>query len=372
MNLKEFKLDNMSKAINRAVTFISSSTPAKIISKEIDLDTCYDDSQIVVQVHAAALNPVDVLLHALCFKIPFSNSPKTYSRDYAGTIIRRGKNVDSQWKIGDRVNGCFFHLYGDSGSLSNYLVLNPAKQQAITHMATPPSGDQDPFVINAAWPLVFGTAYSGLCNYGQKLGPDSKILVIGASTSVSYALVHIAKHVLHVGTVVGICSSKSFEHNKSAGFDYLIPYDEGPVIEEVGKLMVGTLRNEKFDLIYDSVGNSDFFPVIDKFLKPKSENSYYITIVGDQKANYRAPGYVSLSGARMLLRLINPIREFNYSLELLPCKQDYMKVGAQLIAEGKYSPLIDSVYDFDDYEKAIERLKTNKSRGKIVVKVINE
>ncbi|AQZ12899.1 YIM1 (YMR152W) [Zygosaccharomyces parabailii] len=365
-------MSTMSKTINRAVTFIDSRTPATITSKEIDLDSCYDENEIVIKVRAAALNPIDLLVHALYFRIPFSNYPKTYSRDYAGVIVRSGQNVDAQWKIGDQVNGCFFHMYGESGSLSNYLILNPAKQQAITHMAIPPNSNQDPFVINAAWPLVFGTAYSALFDYGQKLGPDSKILVIGASTSVSYALIHIAKRVLHVKTVVGICSTKSIERNKVAGFDYLVPYDQGPVTEEVGKLLVGDLANEKFDLIFDSVGNNDFFPVIDKFLKPKSDNGEYVTIAGEHKIDYRSPNPFTLSGARMLLRIVNPLKGYNTHVLLLPCKQEYMKVGSQLISEGKYAPLIDSVYEFNDFEKAIDRLKSNHCKGKVVVKVTDD
>lgn len=363
----------MSKVINRAVTFINNKTPATITTKELDLDRCFKDTEIVIKIHAASLNPIDVMVHNLAFKLPFNSSPKTFSRDYAGVIVKAGDKVDPEWKINDRVVGNFAHIYGEQGTLSDYLILDPSVQKAIAHIhdTTKLDTKYDPFTLNAAWPLVFGTAHTALFDYGQKLGPDSKILVIGASTSVSYALVHIAKNVLNVGTVVGICSSQSFEHNKAAGFDHLVPYDQGPLTEEVGKLLVGTLRNEKFDLIFDSVGNNDFFPVMDKFLKPKSENSYYISISGDYKNNFNKHPF-NISSARSLFRAANPFRGYNYALETLPCKREYMDLGAKLIADGKYAPKIDSVYNFDDYQKAMDRLKSNKAKGKVVIKINGE
>lgn len=360
----------MSKVTNRAITFINSRTPATITSREIDLNRCFSDTEIVIKIHAASLNPIDLLLHHTASRLPFNSHPKTFSRDYAGVIVKVGDKVDRKWKIDDRVAGCFFHLYGEQGTLSDYLILNPSQQKAIAHIrdTTEEHLKYDPFVLNAAWPLVFGTAYSALFDYGQKLGPDSKILVIGASTSVSYALVHIAKNFLNVGTVVGVCSSKSFEYNKAAGFDYLVPYDQGPMVEEVGKLLVGTFKNEKFDLIFDSVGNSDFFPVINKFLKPKSENSHYVTIAGDNKINFKGSMF-GMSNIRSFLRTVNPLKDFNYSLEVLPCKQEYMDLGVKLIAESKYIPKIDSVYDFNDYQQAMDRLQSNSAKGKVVLKI---
>lgn len=364
----------MSKVVKRAVTFVNSRTPATITTEEIDLDHCHNESEIVIKIHAAALNPIDLIVHALAFKLPFKSTPNTFSKDYSGVIVKVGGKVDTKWKKGDKVNGCFFHLYGEQGTLSDYLVLDPTKQKAISHIHdfTALDSKYDPFVLNAAWPLVFGTAYSALFDYDQRLGPDSKILVIGASTSVSHALVHIAKKVLNVGTVFGVCSSQSFEHNKEVGFDYLAPYDKGPIIEEVGKLLVGSLKNEKFDLIFDSVGNNDFFPVMDKFLKPKSENSYYITIAGDEKISFTKPNPLNLKSASAIFRSVNPLKSYNYAFELLPCKQEYMDLGAKLVTEGKYSPIIDSVYDFNDYEKAMDRLKSNRAKGKVIIKVNGE
>lgn len=133
--------------------------------------------------------------------------------------------------------------------------------------------------------MGFGTAYGVLYDQGQKLGPDSKILVNGASTAVSN--VQIAKKELKIGTVIGICNSKSFECNKETGFDHLIAYEKGNVVEEVQKYLDNDLEGAKFDLIFDSVGTSQFFPTIDKLLKPMNEGSYFVTSAGNYKVDYK-------------------------------------------------------------------------------------
>ncbi|QLQ78048.1 hypothetical protein HG537_0A02950 [Torulaspora globosa] len=356
--------------VNRAVTFISHSTPASLGQKELDLDSCYREDEIVVQVYAASLNPVDLLVHSFaCW--PFIGSyEKTYSRDYSGVIVKRGDKVDPKWKVGDKVNGFYNHVYGYQGSLTDYLVLNPKQQSAITHMPKPADSKYGDFIVNAAWPLVFGTAYSALFNYGQKLGPESKILIIGASTSVSYAMLQIAKHELGVKTVVGVCSSKSIEYNKKLGYDYLATYDQGPIIESVGKILVGDLNNEKFDLIFDSVGNSEFFPVMDKFLKPKKDNSYYISIAGDRKINYSNPRLTDTFST--IVRVLRPFKSYNYATFFVKSQSDYMELGSKMITEGTYEPIIDSVYPLEDFQTAIDKQKSNRAKGKIVIKVKND
>lgn len=353
----------------RAVTFVNNTTPATLTTKEIDLDHYYDENQIVVQVYAAALNPVDLLLHSFANKYLVGSSEKTYSRDFAGVIVKRGEKVDPKWKVGDKVNGMFQHLYGEQGTLSDYLVLDPSQQKAITHFTVPPNSKHNEFVVNAAWPLVYGTAYTALFNFGQKIGPDSKILIIGASTSVSYAVLKIAKEELGVKTVVGVCSSKSIEYNKKLGYDYLATYDQGPIPESVAKILVGDLNNEKFDLIFDSVGGNYFFPVMDKFLKPKSENGWYLTIAGDYKIKYAQPSFLSALSPWPIIRRFNPFKSYNYCSYLLESQSEYMELGAKMIGEGTYEPLIDSVYALEDFQKAIDKQKSNTAKGKVVIKV---
>ncbi|SCV03185.1 LAME_0H08394g1_1 [Lachancea meyersii CBS 8951] len=359
----------MTIVANRAVTFVNNKSLPVISSQEIDLDTCYGDNEIVVKVHAAALNPIDWLMYQLAFSWFAGSEKKTFSRDYSGEIVKVGSSVEN-FEIGDKVVGLFEHILGPQGSLSDYLVFNPTKQCALTKMPACNDPKYSDYVLNAAWPLVFGTAYKILFGYGQKLGPGSKILVIGASTSVSNALVQIAKNYLNVETVVGICSKKSFEYNKALGYDHLVAYDEDNTVEKVVGLVKDKFENGKFDLVFDSVGNSDFFPRIHDVLKSRNEGSYYLTIAGDHKIKYANLSLWSiLQPSWEMLKRYGPFRKYNYAYVLLNKNPKAMALGAQLIAEKKYKPAIDSVYEFGDYADAFKTLCSYQVKGKVVVKI---
>lgn len=357
---------------NKSVTYVNNTTPVTITSSELDLRSCYQDDEVVIEVHAAALNPIDFITHQLCNSYIFGKYPKTYSRDYSGVIIKAGKDVDNRWKVGDKVNGMYSHIYGERGTLTHYLILNPAKDVPITHMVEVPKDENDPyddFVYAAAWPLTFGTAFSTLYDFKKDWTSDSKVLVIGASTSVSYAFVHIAKNYFNIGTVVGICSKNSIERNKKLGYDYLVPYDEGSIVENVKKLKESVLENDKFDMIFDSVGNHDFFPVIDQFLKPKAKNSFYVTIAGNNKANYKNISWRDFVSLSSILKAINPFKKYNWRFGHPYPPNNFIEVGNEMIKKGTYKPPIDSVYEFDQYKEAIDRLMSNRAKGKVVVKM---
>lgn len=361
----------------RSVTFINSSSLPKLITKDVDLDTCYNENEIVIKVYSAALNPIDSVMHYSANKWITSKSLKTYGKDYAGVIVRRGEKVDPKFKIGNKVNGVLIHLFGEQGSLSDYLVLDPSKQASIGHMNNFDYLDKDiqskfnEFDINASYPLVFGTAYFVLFNKGQKWTSDSKILVNGASTAVSHCFIQIAKKHLKIGTVVGICNSKSFEYNKKAGFDHLIAYDEPNALEKVQSLVNETFNGEKFDLIFDSVGTSQFFPIIDTILKPKSENSYYLTIAGKGKLKYNGGllDYMCKIPILDYIKSFNPWRTFNYGMIMLEPKANYMELASEMISKKEFVPPLDSLYNLENFQKALDKLNSNKARGKIVLRI---
>lgn len=367
------------KVNQRSVTFINNTTAASITEKEIDLDSCYDENEIVIEIHSAALNPIDFLVQQLAKPWIVGGGLKTFSRDFAGVIIRRGEKVDAKWSIGEEVNGLFSHLYGDRGSLSNYLVLNPSLK-AISKLVESSVLNKEVttkynrFDIAASWPLVFGTAYAGLTYYNKVFNEDSKILVIGASTQVSNCLVQIAKNHLKVGTVVGICNENSFDYNKQFGYDYLASYNNGKTLENVKDIIESKLNGEKFDMIFDCVGNNEFFPVMEKYLKPRSTGAYFVTIVGDSKLNYTE--YTSLkdvllTGISSKWRSCNPFRGYNYYYTFVKDDQQWADLGSKMIRAGTYKPQIDSVYEFEEYEKAMNRLKSNRAKGKVIVRVKN-
>lgn len=78
------------------------------------------DSEILVKVHAAALNPIDFKSIDL-----LASRESIIGCDYAGEVAEVGKNALDDWKVGDRVAG-FVHggQYSDRGSFCKYLKID--------------------------------------------------------------------------------------------------------------------------------------------------------------------------------------------------------------------------------------------------------
>lgn len=206
--------------IQRSVTFINNSKPAKFTTKDLDLDACYSADEIIVNVYFAALNPIDFILRQLASKWISPRKLKSYGLDYSGEVTRRGNKVDPKWQLHDRIHGYITHAFDDKGTLSDYVVFNLSNQKTTTlinnfdYLDDEIKSKFNNFNMNALYPLVFGTAYIAIFGNGQKWGSDSKILLHGASTAVANCIVQIAKKHFKVGTVVGVCNSNSFEYNK--------------------------------------------------------------------------------------------------------------------------------------------------------------
>src|SRR4051812_3581316 len=86
-----------------------------------------DAGQVLVEVHAAAVNPFDgkVRQGALKDSVPLQ-FPATLGGDFAGVVSELGEDV-SEWKVGDEV-------YGQANALSgqgSYAEFTPVKAESI-------------------------------------------------------------------------------------------------------------------------------------------------------------------------------------------------------------------------------------------------
>ncbi|CCK68191.1 Yim1p KNAG_0A05250 [Huiozyma naganishii CBS 8797] len=357
----------------KSVTFVNNSTPAAITTRELNLDTCYSDTELVVKVHSVALNPIDFFVHDFCSPWVSGSGLETYSRDFSGEVVRKGAKVNPKWNVGDHINGNYQHLLGERGAMTNYLILNPQKQLSLSHMQhfKDNIGEWTQWDLCASYPLVFGTAYAVLFHKKQAWTPESRILVNGASTAVSQCLIQICKSRLGIRSVVGTCSSSSVEYNKKAGFDVLIPYDQPGKMDKIREYVK---EHGKFDLIFDSVGTSEYYPVIQELLKPIGEHSYYNTIAGDGKLKYQRSEqhYKDIIPYKDAIRIFNPWRKFNFSHSFCANESGAMELASIMIQKGQFTPVIDSAFSFKDFQKAIDRLKTNKAKGKVLVRVCED
>jgi len=299
-----------------------------------------NDNQVLVRVRAASVNPLDLTIKGPLLLRPLFGLRKPKETrlgvDYAGVVEAVGKNV-TQFKAGDEVFG------GRNGALADYVcvladravVLKPAN---IT------------FEQAAAVPVAAITALQGLRDKGR-IRAGQKVLINGASGGVGTFAVQIAKS---FGTeVTGVCSTRNVDLVRSIGADHVIDYTKEDF----------TKGNQRYDLIYDLVGNHSFSERR-RILNPNGicvmaglggagwHEGFASRLLGELN------GYLRSRFTRQ--KFIAYIAQFN--------KAD-MSILADLMRSGKVTPVIDRTFKFSETADALRYLETGHARGKVVVAV---
>ncbi|KAL0372389.1 UNVERIFIED_CONTAM: 2-methylene-furan-3-one reductase [Sesamum calycinum] len=253
------------------------------------------DDQVLIKVSAAALNPVDFKRRLGLFKAADSPLPIVPGHDVAGIVVKVGSQV-KELKEGDEV-------YGDIAEKA----LEKPKQLA------------------AALPLAIETAYEGLEKAG--LSEGKSILVLGGAGGVGTLVIQLAKQVFGASRIAATSSTQKLEFLKSLGADLVIDYTKDN-FEDLP---------EKFDVVYDAVGQSD------RAVKAVKEGGGVVTIFGP--VTPPAIGFVVTSNGEILKKL-NPYLE-----------------------SGKVKPVLDpnGPFPFDKVNEAFSYLETNRATGKVVI-----
>ncbi|GFP80094.1 quinone oxidoreductase-like protein at1g23740 chloroplastic [Phtheirospermum japonicum] len=279
------------------------------------------DDQVLIKVVAAALNPVDFKRRFGYFKATDSPLPIVPGYDVAGVVVRVGSKV-KEFKEGDEVYGDIIEKAvaepKQFGSLAEYTAVEEKL------LALKPKNLD--FVQAAAIPLAIETAYEGLLTAGFSEGKS--ILVLGGAGGVGTFVIQLAKHVFGASKIAATSSTAKLDFVKSLGADVAIDYT---------KVNFEDLP-EKFDLVYDAVGESD------RAVKAVKEGGSVITIAG---ANAPPPAvrFIVTSNGEFLKKL-NPYLE-----------------------SGKVKPVLDpkGPFPFDKVNEAFAYLETNRAIGKVVI-----
>ncbi|KAB2011586.1 hypothetical protein ERO13_D09G025700v2 [Gossypium hirsutum] len=315
----------------------ASSIPSKMKAwvysehgKPVDvlkLDSNYDvpqlkEDQVLIKVVAAALNPVDFKRMLGMFIHSDSPLPSVPGYDVAGVVLKVGSQVRTL-KEGDEVYGNINEKGLDrpkrSGTLAEYTVA----EENLLALKPKNLG----FIEAAAIPLAIGTAYEGL--HKTALSAGKSILVLGGAGGVGTMVIQLAKHVFGASKVAATSSSAKLELLKSLGADLAIDYTK----ENFEDLP------EKFDVIYDAVGQSE------RAVKAIKEGGKVVTI--EPVGELAEPAFrFILTSSGAMLGTLNPFLE-----------------------NGKVKPVIDprGTFAFSQTPQAFSYLETGRVTGKIVI-----
>ncbi len=296
------------------------------------------DDEVLVKVHAAAVNPYDwhfMRGSPYFMRLGTGIGAPTETRlgaDFAGIVEAVGSNV-TRYKPGDPVFG------GATGAFGDYVTVREAGG-----MVSIPSGVT--FEQAAAVPIAGLTALQALRDHGQ-LKPGQKVLINGASGGVGTFAVQLARH--FGAEVTGVCSTRNADMVRSIGADHVIDYKQEDYTE----------GDERYDLIVDMVGNHSLL-ANRKVLVPDGR----MVLVGGAKGNWIGP-------------LIGPIKAFLLSpfvgqemgMMIAQFRRDDLRLIGELIQAGELTPVIDQIYPLDEVAEAIRYSESGRARGKIIIAV---
>lgn len=295
----------------------------------------------LVKVSYASINPVD-------YKVPefgparfaaLGNGPWIPACDYAGTVVTTNL---PHVKPGDKVAGCT--ALPKFGTLAEYAVIGRAE-----NIAKLPDGVD--LKDAATLGVAALTALQCIVPYVKE---DFKVVINGASGGTGTFGIQIAK--ILGCTVTAVCSGPNVELCKSLGADNVIDYKSIDVIQELKK---GGLQ---YDLIVDNVAvGGPIYTQSHHYLK---ETGRYVTIAA-------GPNLSTLIG--MVTVMAQPawlggVRRRSGLVGRKANKEELVKL-ASWIRDGKLKPSIEKVYSLDEAADAFKRLKSGRTRGKLVVKV---
>ncbi|KAL1613126.1 hypothetical protein SLS60_001358 [Paraconiothyrium brasiliense] len=319
----------------------------------------------LIRVHAASVNPIDYKLPELPIvgrlAIP---KPATPGLDFAGVVAEPGPK--SALKVGQRVFGKL-EPKQQYGTLGEYVIGSAA--------GTVPLPDGVSFEQGATLGICGVVTYQGLVKNVKR---GDRVLVNGGSGGTGTFAVQIAKA---LGCeVVTTCSgelrfqsqiwgSRGAHTNRCVGANVQLCKDLGAdeVIDYRTQSVVSALEKgeKKLDFVLDNVGEPKaLYWKAPSFTKPGARyvqigSQVSLGFVFDLACRLALPTW--LGGGKTPFSFASASTNFN----------DYQGL-ADLVVNGQVKPVIDEIYTFENAPKAYEKLRTGRTRGKIVVRVANE
>ncbi|HQY64561.1 MAG: NADP-dependent oxidoreductase [Myxococcales bacterium] len=304
--------------------------------------------EILVQVHAAGLNPIDNVIPKGSFKPVLKLTlPATMGSDLAGVVVEVGAGV-TRFKEGDEVFASLFDL--GSGSLAEFAVV-PESAAALK----PSNVD---FVPAASVPMVGLTTWQAFTERAR-VRPGQKVFVPAGSGGIGTFAIQLAKH---LGATVGTTtSSGNVELVKRLGASEIVDYTKQDFTD--------VLRG--YDVVLGTLKGAE----LEKSLRVLEPDGIVVSLVGPLDADFgraRRMGALFVFIFRLMSfwirRQARKLR-VRYSFLFVHASGSQLSEIGELLREGTITPVIDRVFPFDQAKEALAYLETGRAKGKVVVQL---
>lgn len=283
------------------------------------------ENQVLVEVVAAGLNPIDYKIREGYLKDAIKALPITLGTDFAGMVAEVG-SAASDYKTGDQVYGNAIVLGGGSGTLAEFVAAN------IANIATKPRSLD--FIQAAALPLAAASALQAIEEH-INIKKGQKILIQGGAGGIGSLAIQLAK--MHGAYVAATTGPETLEFVKSLGADLVIDYSTQNFEDLI----------QDYDAVFDTVGGE----TATKSLKLLKQDGVIVSMAGQfDEEETKKLGVTAIS-------------------QVTKTTADKLKRIAQLIDQGKLKAEVDKVFPLEQVREAFDYLEKAHPKGKVVVKI---
>ena len=306
------------------------------------------DDDILVEVHPAALNPLDSKVRDGAFKpiLPY-RPPFILGHDVAGKVVRVGPNVRT-FKVGDEIYAR--PRDGRIGTFAEFIAINQADAALKPKNLSMEEAASIPLVGLTSWQALVERA---------KLQKGQKVLIQAGSGGVGAFAIQLAKHL--GATVATTTSTANVGLVTSLGADVVVDYKK----DDFEKVLSG----------YDLVLNSLDGEVQEKSLGVLKPGGQLISISGPPD-----PQYAKAAGLNGILQLVMGLlsrgirkkakaRRVSYAFLFMRAHGQQLGQITALIEAGIIRPVVDRVFPFQALNEAMTYIESGRAKGKVVIKV---
>jgi len=338
----------------RAMMIHKAGAAEQLQLEEVAKPSISEPNQVLVQVFAAGVNPIDTKLRANGMFFPDAY-PSVLGCDGAGVVEAVGADV-TEFSAGDPVYYCYGGLgqkqQGQSqGNYAEYIVV-PAEFLA----AKPESLG---YLQAAAAPLVLITAWEALFDRAG-LQSGQKVFIHAGTGGVGHVAIQLAK-IAGCDVATTVSNNEKAEFVRELGADKVIDYNK----EDVAESLLDWTDGKGVDIAFDTVGGDAFTQLIPA-MAHYSDLVSILQLPDDVDWKALRLKNVRVSQELMLTPMLSNLKEgaAHHAAILEQC--------AQLIDNEKLKVHIAKMLPLEDAAQAHQLIEAGHMQGKLVLAVAGE
>lgn len=322
--------------------------------KNLDKPSISEPNQVLVQIFAAGINPIDTKLRANSMFFPDAY-PAVLGCDGAGVVEAVGSDV-TEFSAGDPVYYCYGglgqqHAGQSQGNYAEYIIVPAeflaAKPESLGYLQAAAS----PLVLLTAWEALFDRA-------GLQSG--QKVFVHAGAGGVGHVAIQLAKIAgCDVATTASSAEKAAFV--RELGADKVIDYTK----EDVAEALLAWTDGKGVNIAFDTVGGEAFTQLIPA-MAHYSDLVSILQVPDDVDWKALRMKNVRVSQELMLTPMLSDLKEgaAHHAAILEQC--------GQLIDNEQLRIHIGKTLPLEDAAQAHQLIEEGHMQGKIVLAVAGE